>query len=151
MGTWPAAWLLPNTATATWPLDGEIDFFESVGAQPGQVFPDVHTYNTEAAHQNNTKPLAVPSMADEFNTYGVELTPGKIVFTFNGENYHNVEQTSQDHRSWPFDQSYYLILNLAMGGSWGGEDSQQYPPDGVQGDGPWEMAVRGVRYYDLAS
>jgi len=151
VGTWPAAWLLPNAANATWPLDGEIDFFESVGFLPGKVYPDVHTYDTNAIKENNTVPLDVPDMATKFNTYGVELTPGKVTFTHNGKAYRTIEQTSENHRSWPFNQPYFLILNLAMGGDWGGQKRGKDSPEGIEGDGPWEMAVQAVRFYNLAT
>jgi len=151
IGTWPAAWLLPNAAKATWPLDGEIDFFEGIGSLPNEVYPAVHTAESEASKVNSMLHIDVPSESTQFNTYGVELTPGKIVFTCNGKKYRTVKETSKDHRAWPFDQPYYLILNLAMGGSWGGQDRQKYPPDGIQGDGPWEMAVQAIRYYAVSS
>lgn len=164
IGTWPAAWLLPEgakynpqnygidpTSNNAWAINGEIDFFETVGAEPHRLYPDFHSYNSVVANQNSSYYKQVPDMYRAFNTYGVELTPGRIAFTLNGEVYHHVERTAaaaHDPRKWPFDQPYYLILNLAMGGSWGGEDKQQYPPDGIEGDGPWEMQMAGVRFYD---
>lgn len=149
VGVWPAAWLLPESPTATWPSDGEIDFFEYVGSEPGALYPDIHTDDTEASKTDNKQPLFVPNMTTAFNTYGVELTPGKIAFTHNDRVYKSLTQTSEDHQAWPFDQPYYLILNLAMGGSWGGESRDQYSPDGIAGNGPWRLAVQDVRYYPL--
>lgn len=163
VGTWPAAWLLPDGAKYkphkyginpssdnAWALNGEIDFFEAVGAEPGRVYPDVHSYNSVVANRFGTKHLTLPRDTEEFNTFGVELTPGNIAFTHNGRIYHQIKKASDSPRDWPYDQPYYLILNLAMGGSWGGEKKKEYPPDGIQGDGPWQLAVKGVRYYEAA-
>lgn len=164
VGTWPAAWLLaegtkynpadygidPQSDNA-WALQGEIDFMEAVGAEPGRVFPDTHSYSTVQAGVNGTTYANVPDMATAFHTYGVEMTPGRIDFTLDGEVYSSAQRHSNDPRDWPFDQPYYLILNLAMGGSWGGEARDTYPPDGIQGNGPWQMNVQSVRFYDYQS
>jgi beta-glucanase (GH16 family) len=161
VGTWGAAWLMPEgikyhatqlgipdkDSVDYWPLNGEIDFYENVGYEGNRVYPAFHTYDSEQAPSVND-PYTVPTMTTDFNTYGVEMTPGQIDFTLNGSVKRSVTGNPEDPKSWPFDQPYYLILNLAMGGKWGGTDKHHYPPYGIEGDGPWQMEVAGVRYYD---
>lgn len=154
-GTWPAAWLLPanpkyqaNTygITATspyaWALNGEIDFEESVGYIPGQNIPAIHSFN-EVQRASTYSPGIVPTSATDFHRYGVIKTPDSITFTIDGVPYNSRHKTSNDPREWPYDQPYYLILDLALGGSWAGAH-------GIDNStAPWQLQVKSISYKPL--
>ena len=127
-GTWPAIWMLPTGWTyGSWPNSGEIDIMEHVGFDPDVIHTSIHTraYN----HTINTQKTAqfkLPNSRSEFNVYAVEWTPEEIrgyvndeqVFTFRNE---RLTDPAADYRQWPFDKPFHLLLNLAVGGTWGGQ------------------------------
>jgi beta-glucanase (GH16 family) len=126
-GAWPAIWMLPtNWRYGGWPNSGEIDIMEQVGYEPQVVHCSVHTksYN----HNINTHKTATTDVSNAttaFNVYAVEWTPDEIrgyvndrlYFTFKNERLTN---SSADYKEWPFDQPFHLLLNIAVGGTWGG-------------------------------
>jgi beta-glucanase (GH16 family) len=129
-GTWPAIWMLPvrgTYASGGWPDKGEIDIMEHVGFDPDVVHASVHTraYN----HVDRTQRTArtpVPGAGDGFHLYAVEWTADEIrayvddrlYFSFKNERRTNPQA---DWRQWPFDRDFKLLLNLAVGGNWGGQ------------------------------
>lgn len=127
-GAWPAIWMLPTAwKYGGWPNSGEIDIMEQVGFEPNVVHASVHTesYN----HKINTHKTAtadVPNATTAFNVYAVEWSPEEIrgyvndqlYFTFKNERLVN---PSADYKEWPFDQQFHLLLNVAVGGMWGGQ------------------------------
>jgi len=159
-GAWPAIWLLPTTtkglyapqafgidpaSDSAWAINGEIDICEALGSHPGVIRSNLYSYSAVSSRRTPTAystQVAVPNSSTDFNTYGVERTSGKIVFTLNGQPYHSVEKPSDDPRIWPFEQPMNLILNVALGGNYGGP---------IAGNGPWQMDVRTARYYPLKS
>ncbi len=120
-GTWPAFWMMPQNFES-WPRDGEIDIMEYVGYQPNVVHSSVHTqaYN----HTINTQKTATKNIANaatEFHVYAVEWTADKIVGYVDGEAYFTFKNDGKnDIKTWPFNKLFYLKLNLAWGGDWGG-------------------------------
>lgn len=120
-GTWPAFWMMPKDFNA-WPDDGEIDIMEEVGYNANYVSSSIHcsAYN-HSMNTQKTKETYVANAQEEFHVYALEWTEdyiktyvdGKILFTF--ENDGNGDKTT-----WPFDAAFYLKLNLAWGGDWGG-------------------------------
>ncbi len=155
VGTWPAAWLMPQApkydakqlgvsgTTYEWALNGEIDFLEAVGYIPGEVIPSVHNYNSLQGRTLYT-PGYVKDPHTTYHRYGVIKTPTKISFTIDGKVYATREKSSDSVYDWPYDQPYYLILNLAIGGSWGGEKGV----DDMSADG-WKLYVRSINYKPL--
>lgn len=129
-GTWPAIWMLASQDTygdAYWPDNGEIDIMEHVGFEPDVVHATVHT--RAYYHRINTQRGAetiVPTARTAFHVYAVEWTPDEIrasvddslYFTFPNERRTN---PGADWRQWPFDRPFHLLLNIAVGGSWGGQ------------------------------
>ena len=126
-GTWPAVWMLPTGKEyGGWPESGEIDIMEHVGSDPDVVHASVHT---KAYHHSintqKTAQLRVPSARTAFNVYAIEWTPEeirglineKLFFTFKNERLTN---PSADHKQWPFDKPFHVLLNIAVGGTWGG-------------------------------
>lgn len=144
-GTWGALWMLPTeNRYGRWPRSGEIDIMEHVGHDPGQVHVTVHTqaYNHTIKTQRG-KQAHVADHATQFHRYRVDWTPDAIrgyiddapVFEFANEG------TGPD--AWPFDQPFHLLMNLAVGGDWGGAqgvDEAAFPA--------W-MEVDYVRVYPL--
>ncbi|WP_460686099.1 family 16 glycosylhydrolase [Niabella aquatica] len=120
-GTWPAFWMMPKNFTA-WPDDGEIDIMEHVGYDPNQIHASIHSkaYNHTINTQKTAQKL-VPTAQDEFHVYAVEWTTdfikgyidGVVYFTFQNDKTGNKD-------TWPFNMPFYLKLNLAWGGNWGG-------------------------------
>ena len=113
-GTWPAFWMLPDPYT---PDGGEIDIMEEVGANPNYVSASAHT---KAASES--REIYVPEAESAFHVYALEWTVDSIQAFVDGEPYfsfHNDQAGNYD--TWPFnDKPFYLKLNLAWGGNWGG-------------------------------
>ena len=145
-GTWPAAWLLP-VADVEWPAGGEIDILEHVGHDPGVVHGTVHTsrYN----HRRGTERGGRKRVADAcgaFHRYQVLWTPEAINFGVDDVGYYAFRNDGRaDPATWPFDQPFYAILNLAVGGDWGGAE-------GVDRRAfPQTLEVDYVRVFQLAA
>lgn len=120
-GTWPAFWMLPQNFT-TWPDDGEIDIMEEVGYNPNYVSSSIHckSYN-HAINTQKTKEILVSTAQTEFHVYALEWTEDFIRTYIDGKElfyFANDKQGNKD--TWPFNTAFYLKLNLAWGGSWGG-------------------------------
>jgi beta-glucanase (GH16 family) len=120
VGTWPAIWTLADRRPMKWPDDGEIDIMEHVGHNPGVVHQTVHTgaYNhVKRTHKEAKTP--VPNACAAFHDYQLHWTPERIVMGIDGRARFTFERR-ESRAQWPFDGPQYLILNIAVGGSWGG-------------------------------
>lgn len=120
-GTWPAFWMLPKYTTS-WPAHGEIDIMEEVGYRPNWVATSVHckTYNHVAGTQKTVEKF-IPTAESDFHIYAIEWTPNSIKGFVDGECYFTFLNDKKGNKdSWPFDAPFYLKLNLAWGGNWGG-------------------------------
>ena len=120
-GTWPAFWMLPKNFQS-WPLDGEIDIMEYVGYQPNVVHATVHTqaYNHSIGTQKGTS-RTIQNAETEFHVYALEWTAEKITGYVDGYAYFTFLNDNQNNKAtWPFNVPFYLKLNLAWGGNWGG-------------------------------
>ena len=144
-GTWPAIWMLPLRGGA-WPLDGEIDIMEHVGHRPGIVHGTVHTgaYNHVAGTQAGAD-TPVPDACDAFHRYQTRWTPEAIVFMIDDREYYRfANDGAGDKKTWPFNRPFRLILNIAVGGDWGGAE-------GIDDAAlPARMEVDYVRVYQPA-
>ncbi len=122
LGMWPAIWMLgTNIRDVGWPECGEIDIMENVGYEPDVIHANVHTkaYNHVKGTNKGDK-ITVDAPYDNFNVYAIEWTPERIHFFVNDSSYFSFENEGTGEAVWPFDQPFYLILNAAFGGSWGG-------------------------------
>ncbi len=146
-GSWPAIWMLPvtiRTKEEPWPLCGEIDIMEHVGKDPGMVHTSLHSelYNhvkgTQITHFER-----LPNVFNEFHTYGIEWDENSIKFVYDGklfyESFKGQDGKVSTNDGWPFDKPYFLILNVAIGGNWGGEIDDTIFPN--------EMIVDYVRIF----
>ncbi len=122
-GTWPAIWMLPTMdATMNWPLDGEIDIMEHVGYHPGMVYGTIHTqkYNHMLGTQKSDS-LLVNDVSSRFHNYQLEWSEEHLSWSIDGQTFLTLLKEGNGYEGWPFDQPFHLILNLAVGGNWGGK------------------------------
>lgn len=122
-GTWPAIWMLGmNIGEVGWPKCGEIDIMENVGYDPDRIHFNIHTeaYN-HVKGTNKGANIEVKNPFDDFHTYGVEWTPTQIKFFCDGKSTFKFAKESDNVDVWPYAKPEYLILNLAIGGGWGGQ------------------------------
>lgn len=121
-GVWPAIWTLgTDTDTVGWPAGGEIDIMEMVGYRPSMIYGHVHTPETVANKKiKDGTGIKVPGASDSFHVYAVEWDANEISFFVDDHKYYTFHKMSDSEASWPFDKPQYLILNLAIGGAWGG-------------------------------
>jgi beta-glucanase (GH16 family) len=134
-GTWPAIWLLGNNMKEVgWPLCGEIDMMEHVGRNPNHIHFSLHT-KTFNFHQKNqrTEVVEVPDLFNGFHEYAIEWTENDITFFLDQKQYQTFSKKPNDTSAeWPFNQGFYLILNLAIGGNWGGAVDDSIFPSTMQ-------------------
>ncbi|MDR0473083.1 MAG: glycoside hydrolase family 16 protein [Treponema sp.] len=128
IGTWPAIWLLPTDwSYGGWDtsVSGEIDIMEHVGYEEDILYTSVHT---DVFHQNASKRRN--GMTEDFHVYSVEWLPDKIKFSFDGILHYvfdpNQLSRNPTYKQWPFDKRFFLLLNLAFGGNWGGYRGVDY-------------------------
>ncbi|HNQ90383.1 MAG TPA: glycoside hydrolase family 16 protein [Verrucomicrobiota bacterium] len=146
-GTWPAIWTLgTNIAQVGWPACGEIDILEYVGHAPGVVHANVHTRGHNHARGNGRgSQLRLPNAEKTFHVYALEWTPQKLDFFVDDTRYFTLANDGTGVDSWPFGAPQYLILNLAIGGAWGG---QQGVDDTIF---PQRLTIDYVRVYQRPS
>ncbi len=150
-GTWPAIWMLPSGKEyGSWPSGGEIDIMEHVGFDPDVVHASVHTrsYHHSIKTQKTAK-INVPTSRTEFNIYAVEWTPDEVRAFVNDQHYFSfknerLQNSTADFKEWPFDKPFHLLLNIAVGGTWGGTDGVD------QKIWPQRMEIDYVRVYQAA-
>ena len=134
-GTWPAIWMLgSNIATAGWPACGEIDIMEQNGSQKSTVYGTMH-YPTEVGQFGDGSSASVPTANTEFHNYAAIWSPGTIQLSVDGVVYY----TLANNPALPFNQNFFIILNVAMGGGFGGPVDPAFTTD--------QMEVDYVRVY----
>ncbi len=145
-GTWPAIWMLgSNIDEVSWPACGEIDIMEHVGYNPGHIHGTIHTeaYNGMNGTQKGGS-ITIPGFSEEYHVYRIDWYNNKIEWYVDDQQYYTYHrEENADFRSWPFDQGFYLILNLAIGGDWGGAEGID---DTIF---PVEFRVDWVKVYDM--
>ncbi len=116
-GTWPAFWLMPtNSVYGGWPHSGEIDIMEHYGCDPGHVHSTVHnnTYNWNGGIPP-TSYSTYTSATSDFHIYEVEWTEDELKFYVDSNYIGTYFRTNGGWQQWPYDQEFYVILNLAIG------------------------------------
>jgi beta-glucanase (GH16 family) len=122
-GTWPAFWMLPSQEKRLeWPLDGEIDIMEHVGYNPGTIYGTVHTktYNNNRGNQKSDS-ILIADATSKYHIYAIDWQEHSISWFVDNEVYHTIDRNKDDYEAWPFSKPFHLIINLAIGGNWGGE------------------------------
>jgi len=122
LGTWPAIWMLPTAnAYGAWPASGEIDIMEHVGSDVNRVHQTLHTQQKNGGNgQQATVITTVPSATSGFNVYAVEWEETAIRMYINNQLTTTFARPSTAWQAWPFNRPFHILLNLAVGGSWGG-------------------------------
>lgn len=139
-GIWPAFWMLgSNIKQVGWPLAGEIDILEYVGKETDMVYTTLHT---KANHGDNasSKKTPFPDIEEGFHTYGVNWTKDAIEFFVDGKSVYTFAPKDKPVEVWPFDQPFYFIVNVAIGGNFGG-------PEVDDSIFPQEFIVDYIRVY----
>jgi beta-glucanase (GH16 family) len=127
-GTWPAIWFLgqgireSGKAYIGWPDCGEIDLMENVGFDPEKVHFNIHTKsNSKAPGSVSSTHVDVPNVWDGWHTYGLDYQAHKLDMYFDGKKVLTYLDDGKGPGGWPFDKPQFIILNLAIGGDWGGQ------------------------------
>jgi beta-glucanase (GH16 family) len=146
-GVWPALWMLPTDwVYKEWPKSGELDIMENVGFDPYTIHFNVHTeaYN-HMKNNNKGDTLHLSDPHTKFNVYAMEWYEDSVVFFADGRRAFTFRNEHTGYSTWPFDQKFHLLLNIAVGGSWGG---QQGVDESIF---PQEMIIDYVRVYRFTS
>lgn len=146
-GTWPAIWMMPSdNLYGEWPKSGEIDIMENVGKEPEWIHGSLHSekYNFKNGNQV-TKKVSIPTNYSEYHTYSVIWTPEYIEFLVDEVPYlkHSYDEVAEPSRweAYPYDKHYNILLNLAIGGNWGGEIDDSIIPA--------YFYIDSIKVYDL--
>jgi len=161
-GTWPAIWMMPtdsfkyattcNKTTGwdadcdAWPKSGEIDIMEHVGYDQDRVWATVHNF----AHywvnfQQRKAAIWNGGVSDSFHTYAIEWSEHRIDMFVDDIRYFSYINQGKGWQSWPYDHPYHLIINLAVGGNWGGLEGVD------ENIWPQQLVVDYVRFYQRTS
>lgn len=119
-GTWPAIWMLPTeNAYGGWPNSGEIDIMEHVGFNENTVHFTLHAGGFYAANGKGSSKFIVGA-TDDFHLYRLDWTPYGIRGYFDNEKVFEYLNPGAGYFTWPYDKKFHLLLNIAVGGNWGG-------------------------------
>jgi beta-glucanase (GH16 family) len=132
-GLWPAFWALgDNIRTVDWPQSGEIDVMEYVSRIPDEIFGTLHGpgYSGGASYGRT---INIPNLTAGFHTYAVEWRENHVIWTVDGVKFHEARDTDPflNGKEWVFNHPFFLLLNMAIGGNFGGTVSDQitFPQD----------------------
>lgn len=122
-GLWPAIWMLPTEwKYGGWPRSGEIDVMEHVGYEPDSLYGTVHTLNFN--HTKGTqvgKGLKMENLYADYHVYAMEWFEDRIDLFVDDQPYFSFKNSKKGLEEWPFDQPFHILLNVAVGGNWGGK------------------------------
>jgi len=141
-GTWPAIWMLGATTPLKWPDDGELDIMEHVGFDQGVIHGTIHCkkYNHVLGTQKGAS-TTVSDCSEKFHIYKIEWDASSINISVDSTSYFSFPNENSGYEAWPFDNKMFLILNIAVGGNWGG---QQGVDDSIW---PQKMEIDYVRVW----
>lgn len=144
-GMWPAIWMLPTDwEYGDWPSSGELDIMENVGYDSTVINCNIHTqaYNHTIGTNKGDK-LALEDPWYTWHVYSVRWYPDSVSYWVDDRHVFSFANEHKDYKTWPYDKRFHLILNVAVGGSWGGAqgvDDSRFPQT---------MQVDYVRVYSL--
>lgn len=130
-GVWPAVWMLGHDVDEiSWPNCGEIDIMEYVGRTPGKIHTTLHT-NDSHGISKNTRITAVENAEEGFHLYKINWTQSQIQFSIDNEIVYTFSPEEKSMAVWPFNKPFYLIINVAVGGYFGGfeVDNEIFPQE----------------------
>jgi beta-glucanase (GH16 family) len=162
VGTWPAVWFLPSNNkyadlgsrndSFRYLNGGEMDMIEEVGFNPNVEYGIVHTKSDLTNHPDGVgtfNQVEVLNNNVQYNKYSMLWTPNSITFEVNDVTFFTYDRPpGADYNTWAFDQPFYMIINLAMGGKWGGEDTAHFPGNGIDDSAlPTSLDIKSIYYY----
>ncbi len=134
VGTWPAIWMLGSNITkVSWPACGEIDIVEHVGKEQDVIHSSLHTSSSYGATVN-TKKRRVEKVSETFHIYSLEWTKEKIVFSIDHKPYYEYNPANKNTSNYPFVAPQFIILNIAMGGTFGGSIASSFTQSAMEVD-----------------
>ncbi|GKZ00939.1 hypothetical protein MPSEU_001045400 [Mayamaea pseudoterrestris] len=144
-GMWPAFWALSTDESyGKWPQSGEIDVMENVGREAGVVHGTIHYGDLWPNNSNTGTQIQLPNddtFYSQYHNYAVYWEEDRIRWFLDGAQYSEKTPDDTDPHNWPFNERFYLLLNLAVGGNWpGSPDSSTVFPQ--------QMNVDFVRIYN---
>jgi beta-glucanase (GH16 family) len=147
-GTWPAIWMLASQSdygSQFWPDNGELDIMEHVGFDQNIVHANIHTkaFNHSIGTNKGDK-IAISNASSEFHVYTCEWRPDYITFAVDGKDYFRFSRDyTYSWQQWPFNKKFHLLMNIAIGGNWGGQEGLD------NSIFPQSMEIDYVRVYEL--
>jgi beta-glucanase (GH16 family) len=143
-GTWPAIWMLPTDwEYGGWPKSGEIDIMEHVGYDPNNVHFSIHNEVNNGGNSKTSGGKKIATATTDFHEYRVDWTPYAIRGYFDGQLVYTFVNEGKGYTTWPFNKRFHLLLNVAVGGNWGGAqgvDETVFPA---------AMEIDYIRYYKM--
>jgi len=148
-GIWPAFWMMgDNINTVSWPSCGEIDVMENIGKEPSINHGSMHMPATGGTTDDQLTGMYTLSggakLGDAFHTYAIEWTSSQVTFYVDDMLYETQTKAAATGRTWEFDHPFFILLNVAVGGTWPGS------PDSTT-TFPQTMKVDWVRVYQPAN
>jgi beta-glucanase (GH16 family) len=144
VGSWPAIWMLANGSLYgnRYLANGEIDIMEEVGADQNEIVASAHSMYYNPSNGNTRYGvMQLPTANTAFHTYSLVIDPEYLSYQVDNVEYYKVMNDHTGYKSFPYNQPYYLLLNLAIGGSWGGYK-------GVDTKSmPWTFSIDYVKIY----
>jgi beta-glucanase (GH16 family) len=145
IGTWPALWLLGASLLdgTAWPHCGEIDILENTGSHPFQVQGTLHADGYFGENGLTRIIQSANELANDFHTYAINWTPDYIEWFFDELCYSRINrnEVESDGKPWPFNQEFYLIINLAIGGWFAGAVDENLKEA--------ELHVKSIKYFSI--
>lgn len=133
-GTWPAIWMLgDNISSVGWPACGEIDIMEHVGNNQGTSQSALHTPSSYGATINHGSQF-IGDISTEFHVYELYWNDVEMIFSIDGVEHYRYNPNNKNSDTWPFDADQFLILNVAMGGNFGGAIDSNFSASSMEVD-----------------
>ncbi|MBP2158621.1 MULTISPECIES: family 16 glycosylhydrolase [Asticcacaulis] len=127
-GHWPAIWML---GTGQWPDTGEIDIMESVGFKPTTIYGTAHSRHSVDTQSPKGGEIEIKTLCSAFHNYQLDWRPESLTWLVDGKPFYRLDKPKDaDWKTWPYDGPEYLLLNVAIGGAWGGQqgiDDSAFP------------------------
>jgi beta-glucanase (GH16 family) len=144
VGTWPAFWMLGGDLLdgSSWPECGEVDIMEFRGDINDRTTSALHGPTTPSGSGLSSAFLSYAPLSDDYHTYAIEWRKNAIDFIVDGRVTGTYSSADTGSRGWVFNQEFFLILNLAVGGTYAGEEID---PDMNQA----EFKIDYIRYYSV--
>ena len=141
-GLWPAFWMLGcRMDEQGWPLAGEIDIMEWVGKAPLEALGTLHGPGYFGDHGCGGKHVAEVPFSDDWHDFGISWKPGEISWQVDGQTYFTATPECVAPNQWVYDQPFYMLLNLAVGGNLGGPLAEDLPDSN-------KLLVSSIRIYE---